>query len=308
MRAAVWDGTALSVTDDVEVRPPGPGEVTVRVLASGICHSDLNVLDGNSRIRPPVILGHEAAGVVDGTGEPVVIRADVSGADDRPFTWAGQPVRSYAGISSWAERVTVPVERLVPRGDLPAAPAALVGCAATTGWGVVNNVARVRPGQRVAVLGVGGIGVNAIAACRLAGAEVIAVDVNLAKEEVALAFGAHRFTTSLADDVDITIECSGAPRAIEAALAHGRETTALVGIPPSGYRAPVDVNRLLAGHRVLGSYAGNTTHDDVCTVARLGDELRLADQVTRVWPLEQIDDAIAAVRAGDVVRAVLDLS
>ena len=83
---------------------------------------------------------------------------------------------------------------------------------------------------------------------------------------------------------------------------------ALVGIPPPGYRAPVDVARLFGGHRVLGSYNGNTSHDDVCTVARLGEELRLADQVTRVWPLAEIADAIAAVRAGDVVRAVLDLS
>src|SRR5438067_6247417 len=132
MRGAVWDGSELQLVDDLDVRPPGPGEATVRVLASGICHTDLRVLDSGD--SAPVVLGHEAAGVVDAVGPGVdvevgtrvVIQAETSRRAHLDFTWRGDPVRAYAGVASWAERTTVDAARLVPIGSLDVAPAALV--------------------------------------------------------------------------------------------------------------------------------------------------------------------------------------
>ena len=217
---AVWDGVELVVTDELEVREPGPGEVSIRVLASGICHSDLNVLDGQHPVSLPVVLGHEAAGTVDrvgegvtsvGPGDAVVVGStvpcgrcrfcsagrrsecpDAFVAGPPPFRWRGRPVRAYANTSSWAGTTTVRASQLVPAPGIPATSAALIGCAVSTGYGVVRNVAQVRPGDAVVVFGVGGIGVNVIQTARLSGAaRVLAVDVNPAKAEVAARFGAH---------------------------------------------------------------------------------------------------------------------
>jgi S-(hydroxymethyl)glutathione dehydrogenase/alcohol dehydrogenase len=361
MRGVVWDGAELVVTDELEVRDPGPGEVQVRVLASGICHSDLNVLDGTSPVPPPVVLGHEAAGVVarlgppiegEGVcelapGDPVCVGSmtpcgecracrsgrfgecpDAFGRGATPFRWRGRPVRSYANVSSFAELITVRASQLVATPDLAPGPAALVGCAVSTGFGVVRNVARVAEGDAVAVFGVGGIGVNALQTARLQrAARVVAVDVNADKEPTARHFGADEFVvtapgTPTADvvaavnaaagqAVDAAIECSGAIGAIEAAIAVTGPggTTALVGLPRRGTRVDFDVDELMRNRRVAGSLNGaiDPTRDlpEIVRLARAGD-LDLDGQVSALWPLGRVEDAIAAVRAGEVVRAVLD--
>jgi S-(hydroxymethyl)glutathione dehydrogenase/alcohol dehydrogenase len=355
-RAAVFDGQRLVVVDDLLVREPAAGEVRVRVLASGICHSDLNVLDGTSPVPPPVVLGHEAAGVVESVGggvdhvEPgdeVVVAAavacgrcracstgrpgectDAFAQNEPPFTWRGAPVRAYANVASFAGMTVVRAEQVVPAAGLAAPEAALVGCAVSTGYGVTANVAPVRAGDTVAVFGVGGIGVNVLQTARLLGAaRVVAVDVNHDKAEVARHFGADEVVvappTATAEElvalvravagapVDVAVECSGAPTAIAAALAVTGPggTTALVGIPPRGSEVTIDVNALLRNRRVVGSLNGtvDVPRDFPVIVdhARRGD-LDLSAQVSRVWPLAEIHDAIAAVRAGRVVRAVLD--
>ncbi len=395
MRAVLFDGERLRLVDDLEVRPPRPGEVEVRVLASGICHSDLNVVDGTSPVPAPVVLGHEAGGVIErlgeagtgGTGGPgeqpghagsgdgtedgtgagsgtgrrveglhvgqaVLVssmtpcRACRACADGRPsdcaatyasrepmFTWRGSPVRSYANIASFAERIVVRADQVIAADGLPAAAAALVGCAVSTGYGVVRNVARVQAGDTVVVIGVGGIGVNAIqTAARIEGAaRVIAVDVNPAKESAALGYGAHVFVLAPRDGdsetiaglvrdvagrattIDVVIECSGAPVAIDAAIriVGVGGTVALVGIPPPGFRAALDVGALLRGRRIVGSLNGacEPRRDLPAIVehARHG-RLTIADQVSQVWPLTEFDAAIDAVRHGSVVRAVLSLA
>jgi S-(hydroxymethyl)glutathione dehydrogenase/alcohol dehydrogenase len=355
-RAAVFDGERLAVVDDVQVRDPGEGEVRVRVLASGICHSDLNVLDGTSPIPAPVVLGHEAAGVVESVGagvdgvapgDEVVIAAavacgrcracmtgrpggctDAFATNPAPFTWRGEPVRAYANVASFAGATVVRAAQVVPAAGIPAAQASLVGCAVSTGYGVAANVAPVRAGDTVVVLGVGGIGVNVLQTARLLGAaQVVAVDVNHDKAEAARHFGADEVVvaprTATGEElvalvravanapVDVAVECSGATAAIAAALAVTGPggTTALVGIPPRGAEASFDVNALLRNRRVVGSLNGTVdVPRDFPTIvdhARRGD-LDLAAQVSRVWPLAEIHDAIAAVRAGHVVRAVLD--
>ena len=212
--AAVFDGERLIVVDDLEVPPPGPGEVTVRVLASGICHSDLNVIDGARPVPPPVVLGHEGAGVVEvvgpevegwAPGDEVVLHgltpcgtcrpcrlghptacAQAFGRGATPFRLHGTPVRSYANVSSFAERTTVRASQLVPAVGLSPVTGCLLGCAVSTGVGVVRNVAGVAAGDHVAVIGVGGIGTNAIRAAALAGAMVTAVDLDPTREALAL--------------------------------------------------------------------------------------------------------------------------
>ena len=358
MRAAVWDGSRITVVDDLTVREPGPGEVQVDVLASGICHSDLNVIDGTSPREAPIVLGHEAAGVIGAIGDDVdglsvgdavivgsvapcrICRAcrdqrftDCTSAFSRattPFEWNGRPVGQYANISSFASRITVRASQVVAAAGLVAAHAALIGCAVSTGYGVVRNVAKVRAGDRVAVFGIGGIGVNVLQTCRLQRASrIIALDTDPRREGFAYRFGATDFVTVPRGTdcsgtaalvhaiephgVDAAIECSGSLTAIEAAIAildHGG-IAALVGMPPQGERASFDVGALFRGRRVVGSLNGAQNPDrdlaDIVALARDG-ALDLAAQVTRVWPLDEIDAAIAAVRRGDVVRAVLDHS
>ncbi len=339
VHAAVWDGDEL-IVDDVSLRAPGAGEVIVRLLASGICHSDLHVIDGTSPVPPPVVLGHEGAGIVDRLGDDVeefAVGDEVmvstmtpcgecpscrAGRPSRcpatysspshPFVWRGRAVRAYANCSSFATHTTVRATQLVATSGVPSPAAALVGCAVSTGWGVVNRVAQVVPGETVAVIGVGGIGVNALAAARAAGAaRVVAVDIDPAKEAAALQFGATEFLTNIAGvgPVDVAIECSGAPAAIDAAVRLA-PTVAFVGIPPGDTEVRVNARSLVLGRRLLGSLNGDVdpARDLPRIVASIRDgSLDVAAQVTRTWPLDEIHDAISAVRRGEVVRAVLDL-
>jgi S-(hydroxymethyl)glutathione dehydrogenase / alcohol dehydrogenase len=352
---AVWDGVNLVVTDELEVCEPGPGEVSVRVVASGICHSDLNVIDGANPVALPIVPGHEAAGIVDrlgpgvesvAPGDPVVIgslvpcgtcrfcaegRSDACreafGPGTWPFRWRGQRVRAFANTSSWAATTTVRASQLVPAPGIPATSAALIGCAVSTGYGVVRNVVQVRPGDCVVVFGIGGIGVNALQTARLSGAtRILAVDVNPAKGEAASLFGAH--DVLIADPatggralgelvqarcgtpIDAAIECSGATAAIEAAIgctAWGG-TTALVGIPRAGTQASFAVDDLLRNRRIVGSLNGGVDlqRDFGAIIDHLHrGTLEVDAQVSRVWPLRDIHEALEAVRAGSVVRAVL---
>jgi S-(hydroxymethyl)glutathione dehydrogenase/alcohol dehydrogenase len=345
VRAAVFDGTRLLVVNDLRVPEPGPRQVTVRVLASGVCHSDLNVIDGTIPVPPPVVLGHEAAGVVDRVGEGVTTWSpgdevlvtgltpcgtcrpcrtghpsacpDAFGRGGTPFRWRDEPVRSYANVSSFSSMVTVEASRLTATVGIPATKACVIGCAVTTGYGVTKNAAGVTAGDRVAVLGIGGVGVNALQTARLLGAaEIVAIDVDPGKEPAARHFGAHRF--ALAGDTtvgtfDAVIECSGAPAAINAAIsmiAPGG-TAALVGLPPVGHQATFDVGHLMRGRRIVGSLAGDLLPErDIPVIVEhiRSGELDLDGIVSQVWPLDEIADAFDALRAGKVIRPVLDLS
>ena len=298
VRAAIWDGTKL-IVDEVSLLPPSAGEVTVRVLASGICHSDLNVIDGRAPLPAPVVLGHEAAGVVEriggdvdsvAVGDEVMISSMTPcgecpscrahrpsrcraayGRPSFPFRWRGSHVRSYANVSSFATHVTVRAAQLFSTTGIPPASGALIGCAVSTGWGAVTNVAQVAAGEIVVVIGIGGIGVNAVAAARAAGAaRIVAVDIDPRKERIARHFGADEFVTDIStiagadSTADVVIECSGAPAAISAAsaLADGgagrhppgrlrvERQRALIGARPAAARQPQRRHR--AGARCSG--------------------------------------------------------
>jgi Zn-dependent alcohol dehydrogenase len=353
MRGIVWDGTELQVTDRLEVRDPGPGELLVRIEASGICHSDVNVMEGSSPVPPPVVLGHEGCGIVERhgpgvqappIGTRVVINAmtpcrrcalcdrgrlsecaQAFAGSGRPFTHDGVAVRSYAAVSSFAEMVTVRADQVieVPDGIRPEV-AAVVGCAVTTAFGSVRNVARVDAGDRVAVFGVGGIGVNVVQTCRVQrAAQIVAVDVNAAKADIARRFGATDVVLveagrDVVDDLravsdgglDFTFECSGSIAAIEAAIAALRPggTCVLIGMPPRGARASLDVTHMFSSRRIVGAFNGATrAHHDIPLIFELHRQgaLDLDAVVTATFPMAEVDAALRAMRDGSHVRTVL---
>lgn len=238
------DGPALEVTD-LELGEPGPGEVLVRIVAAGLCHSDLSVIDG-SRIRPlPMLLGHEASGVVERIG-PGVTDADagdhvvlsyvpscgrcVSCQSGRPalcetamvtngagtlpggarrltLSDGGEPINHHLGVSAFADHAVVSQASLV-RIDREAdlATAAVLGCAVLTGVGAVVNTASPRPGSSAVVFGLGGVGLSAVMGARLAGCHpIVAVDIVPAKLELALELGATHAVRADAPDLVATI-------------------------------------------------------------------------------------------------------
>ena len=232
MRAIVWTGE-LEVRDDVEVRAPGPREVKVRVHRAGLCHSDVSVMDGTIPLPPPMVLGHEGAGVVEEVGPAVTgVRPgdhvalvtlghcgqcdacarglathcrNRAGWTDTRFTSRGERMPAFANLGVFSD-YTVVHEHQAVRID-PAVPldaASLIGCAVVTGVGAVLNRAQVRPGETVVVIGAGGIGQSVIQGARLASAgRVVAIDANPAKEEPARRGGATDFVdaSSVGDTV-----------------------------------------------------------------------------------------------------------
>lgn len=216
------------IIDEVELAPPGRGEVLVKIAAAGLCHSDLSVIDG-SRPRPtPMALGHEAAAVVletgvdvddltkgdhvvlvfvpscghcepCATGRPALCEpaaaANAAGAllsGARRITRRGVPVHHHLGVSAFAEYATVSRRSLVKiERNVPLEHAALFGCAVLTGVGAVVNTARVTAGSTVAVVGLGGVGLAALLGAIAAGAErIIAVDLSPQKLALAKQLGA----------------------------------------------------------------------------------------------------------------------
>ncbi|MFC7446547.1 Zn-dependent alcohol dehydrogenase [Rhodococcus daqingensis] len=235
MKAIVFDGTENRLVDGVTVRDPGPGEVQVRIVASGLCQSDLSVVNGKIPFPSPVILGHEGAGIVEAVGPGVTMPAvgdhvvlstlatcgqcaactsghptmcrESFGKTATPFEWGGTPIHNYATLSTFAERIVVQAGQAVsiPK-DIPLSTACLIGCAVLTGAGAVLNRAHVRPGDSVVVIGAGGIGLNVIQAARVAGAAtIVAIDTNPDKESQTRLFGATHFIDATAGDTVATV-------------------------------------------------------------------------------------------------------
>jgi len=240
VKAAVMTavGAELTVTD-VDLEAPQAGEVLVDIHHCGVCHSDLHYLNGSLRTGLPVVLGHEAAGVVAEVGPEV---ADVRPGDKVVLTmapscgrcywcangertlcqrfaglvggafpdgstrlsWNGEPVRRGLVLAAFAERTVVPVETAVriPQ-DMPTDIAAVVGCAVQTGFGAVLNTARVPAGAAVVVSGLGAVGLSIVATAALAGASVIiGADLNPDRRAQAARFGATCAVDPAADRID----------------------------------------------------------------------------------------------------------
>lgn len=211
----------LDVVDGVEAVGPGPGEVRIRIAATGVCHSDLSGMNGTIPTPAPAVLGHEGAGQVVAVGEGVetlkpgdhVIVAWMPPCGACAHCLAGRPnlcemgfaqaatqrfregdtgLFGFAGTGTFAEEVVLPHQAAVKiPDDVPFDVASLVGCGVMTGVGAAINTARVQPGSSVVVFGCGGVGISVIQGCRVAGAaEIVAVDLVDTKLELAKQFGA----------------------------------------------------------------------------------------------------------------------
>jgi S-(hydroxymethyl)glutathione dehydrogenase/alcohol dehydrogenase len=245
MKGIVWTGE-LEVRDDVEVRGPHQDEVRVRIVNAGLCHSDVSVIDGTITFPPPVVLGHEGAGVVEevgsavtkvSVGDHVVLTTlgncgrcaacdrgqpthcrDTMGRLSRPFTVGGEKAFSFANTGVFTEQVVVKeTQAVVIDPEVPFAAACLIGCAVVTGAGAVLNRAKVQPGQTVAVIGAGGIGQSTIQAARIAAAgRIVVIDANPDKEAVARRFGATDFVdASSVDDTVAAVKDLGLPNGLD---------------------------------------------------------------------------------------------
>jgi Zn-dependent alcohol dehydrogenase len=240
MRAALLEaaGQPLAVREDVEIRDPGPGQVRVRVSNCGVCHSDLSLADGTFPSPVPIVLGHEAAGVVDAVGpnvkglapgDSVVLTAtppcgtcywcvrgetavcvDSIGITTNTFadgttglSLGEQTVYRGLNVAAFAEYVVTQESGAVKiPADVPREVACVIGCAVQTGVGAVFNNARVEEGATVLVMGLGGIGLSTVQGARIAGAaRIIASDPVSDRREAAKAFGATDLLDPASEDV-----------------------------------------------------------------------------------------------------------
>jgi S-(hydroxymethyl)glutathione dehydrogenase/alcohol dehydrogenase len=226
MKAAVMRANNAPLElEEVRIDDPGPGEVLLKTAASGICHSDLHVIEGGLPVPPPCILGHEPAGVVEAVGQGVV---DFAPGDHvigcltswcgvckfctggRPYlcpiqyvgrppeskprlsSQGGDPIGQFANLSSFAEKMLCPERSLVKiRDDMPLDRASLIGCGVTTGLGAALNTVHIPAGASVVIIGCGGVGLAALQGARIGGAgKLIAVDAQPWKFDIAQKLGA----------------------------------------------------------------------------------------------------------------------
>ncbi|MHC4109090.1 MAG: Zn-dependent alcohol dehydrogenase [Planctomycetota bacterium] len=245
MKAAVMRAFKAPLRiEDIQISEPGPRELLVRTAATGVCHSDLHVLEGDIPVPPPTVLGHEPSGVVEAVGSEVthcevgdhVIgclsafcgncefclsgrpnlcggAATARGPDQPPRLFKGdETIPQFAHLSAFAEKMLVHENAVVKiRKDMPLDRAALIGCGVTTGLGAVLNTAQIPAGSCVAVIACGGVGLAAIQGCRIAGASrIIAIDNQPWKLELAGDLGATDGVDSSSDDaVAQVIEMTG---------------------------------------------------------------------------------------------------
>ena len=223
MKAAIlWElKKELDIRDDVRLVDPGPGQVQVRIVSSGVCHSDVSAQNGTIPSGTPVVLGHEGAGIVEEVGpgvndvqagDPVILsftpackqcraclRGESNLCESMPamamaanFIVDGKQIGGFTGCGTFAERLIVPEAAVVKVDpEIPLSVVSLIGCGVTTGVGAAINTAAITPGSSVAVIGCGGVGIAAIQGARIAGAaEVVAIDPVESKHAMAQKFGA----------------------------------------------------------------------------------------------------------------------
>jgi len=309
------------------------GQVLVKVHFSGICGSQLGEIDGakgEDRFLPH-LLGHEASGTVIAVGPGVkYVKPDNvvvmhwrkgAGIESEPpvYSWEGRRVNA-GWVATFNEYAIVSENRVTPiPDDSDLEVASLFGCAVTTGFGVVENNAKIRIGESVVVFGAGGIGLNVIQAAALVSAyPIIAVDIHDNRLELAKKMGATHVINSNATGaraaileisgnagVDVFIDNTGQPAIIEMGYqitkSQGRVT--LVGVPRKGNNISIYSLPLHFGKGLSGSYGGETIPQaDIPRYQKLycAGRLSLRELLTDVYPLEQINDAIADMRSGKI--------
>ena len=350
------------VVEEVELGEPRANEVRVQMVSSGVCHSDLHIATGDIPVNLPIICGHEGAGIVAEVG-PGVSRARVGdravlswvapcGActycssgnpalcetaigpsyaghlrdgTSRFRDGDGNPISHHLMMSSFSRDVVVPEAAVIPvPDDVALEPLAVIGCAVATGIGAAVNTAQVQLGDSVAVIGCGGVGLNAIQGARLRGAgTIIGVDVIGEKLEAARRFGATDTVDASSEDtvealkgmtdgrgVDIAIEAIGNPSTVATAVKSLRRggTAVQVGIAPYGTEVTIDMTLLLDERKLLGCYYGSLRpaydiprYIDLYRAGRLlVDEL-----ITAEIEQHQINEAFELLHEGVGIRSLI---
>jgi S-(hydroxymethyl)mycothiol dehydrogenase len=325
--------------EEITVGQPGPNEVLVRIEATGVCHSDLHVIEEDGWHHAlPVLLGHEGAGTIESVGEGVeslavgdrVVIGWKTACGECSMCKRGEPrqctrppaapgrLHRHDGAEltpvlrtgTFATHTVVPEVAAVkvPR-ELPVEQACLIGCAVATGVMSVLETAKVWKGARVAVIGCGAVGLSVIQGARIAGAsEIRAIDLDERKLEQAMQFGATHTEPGRVDFVfDVVARSSTFEQALGMIVSGG--TVVMIGLSPAGERVELDLPGLFAKRaRILVSHGGDhLPQEDFPRLAQwaLEGKLDLAAMVTRTAPLEGWEEALDAMKGGDVIRTVL---
>ena len=365
VRAAVAFEAGKPLTlETVQLDEPKAGEVLIEIKATGICHTDAYTLSGKDPEGLfPAILGHEGAGVVVEVGEGVTslkpgdhviplytpecrqceyclsqktnlcqaIRT-TQGRGVMPdgtsrFSIDGKMLHHYMGTSTFANYTVLPEIAVAKiREDAPFDKVCYIGCGVTTGIGAVINTAKVEPGARVVVFGLGGIGLNVIQGARMVGAsQIVGVDLNPAKRELAEKFGMTDFVNPkevegdlvpyLVDltkgGADYSFECIGNVNVMRQALEcchKGWGVSVIIGVAGAGEEIRTRPFQLVTGRVWKGSaFGGARGRTDVPKIVDwyMEGKINIDDLITHVMPLEQINDAFDLMHKGESIRSVV---
>ena len=362
MKAAVLyeRGTPFKL-EEVRLDPPKKHEVLVKIAAAGVCRSDYHILKDESSHPVPAVLGHEGSGIVEAIGEDVTMvkpgdhvilsfvpncghcfqcetgnaqLCDTHGATPgtmfdgttRIFNEDGKPLLSMGKVACFAEYAVVPDAGCIPiASDIPLDVAALIGFCVPTGVGAATHKAKVEPGSTVAVLGCGGVGLNAVQGARLSNAsKIIAIDIFDHKLEFTYKFGATHTINAKAENpvekvmeitegrgVDYAIEAYGSAETVENAFNMVRKggKIVVVGLAPKWDRASIDPQALTRNERsFIGSYYGSVKpRQDMPKMVSmyLEGKLDIEGLIQRRYSLDQINDAFVDLENGEDGRGVI---
>ena len=357
VRAAVVEAYGqekAEIRSDVDVAAPGPGQVRVKMHATGVCHSDLSAMAGILPAALPCVLGHEGAGEVVELGpgvtgiapgdrviiswvppcgacrtclrgEPNLCMELTMAAFGSPnFSIGGNPFFGMAGTGTFAEELTVPQAGCIPLADdVPWEIGALIGCGVMTGVGAALNTAKVKPGSTVAVIGCGGVGIAAIQGARICGAaEIVAIDQVEGKLAWAKKFGATQGVMGDAvqdvlqsvtggEGFDYVFEVVGRSETIRQAwdLTRRGGTTVVVGAGRMEDMVSFSAFELFFSEKkLLGSYygSGDVRRDfDLLLALWRAGRLDLDGMITQRLSLDDLNDAFAALKSGEVIRQII---
>ncbi len=358
MKAAVcYEFGQPLVVEEVELDPPQKGEVKVRIAAVAICHSDIHLLKGEWRRDLPVVAGHEASGIVEEVGEGVTLTKPgdhvvvsllrtcgrcfycTTGSphlcegkfalsqESRLRNSRGEPIVQGIKTAAFAEYSVVDQSQVIPLPDeVPLDSASLLACGVITGLGAVVNTAKVEPNSSVVVIGIGGVGLNAVQGAVIAGAHpIIAIDLLDHKLTAAKTFGATHTINAAQQEApaeivkgltsgrgaDYAFVTVGSTAAVEQALGLIRRggTVVLVGIPAESATIPLRIaHQVWNERRLLSSSMGSTRLSvDVPRLVALYQHgrLKLDELISARYPLEQINEAIESVEKGEALRNVI---
>ena len=357
MKAAVcYSFDEPLVVEEIKLDAPQRGEVKVKVAACAVCHSDVHKVRGEWGGQPPLVAGHEAAGIVSEVGPGVdtlrpgdhVVVSLLPFCGRCPFCAIGQsysceasfpldresrlhtsrgvPLQHGLRVAGFAEYCIVDQSQAVVIPDeMPLDRACLLACGVITGIGAATNTARVEPGSSVVVVGIGGVGLNTVQGAVLSGAAmIVAVDVLDGKLEAARLFGAtHTINGREADVLAAVRELTGGRGADYAFATVGSSrviaqipglvrkggTAVIVGMPPNNDAMfTANAHELSYDRTVKGSFMGSSRlHVHVPQLVQLYQQgrLKLDELITARYPLEEINEAMAAMERGEALRNVI---